>query len=87
VSQVSLTGDCFNVGFEFLKQRSFSTYVVEIEKLFGVGISILEPTCCRELVLSRNLVLQGVRQVALRYQKYVSDCLSSGLCWSWIFVS
>jgi hypothetical protein len=38
---------------------------VEIEKLFEAGVTIPEPTCYRELVVSRNLVLQGVCQVAL----------------------
>jgi hypothetical protein len=57
MSQVGMSGDCPGICCKFLKQCSFSTYAVEIEKLFGAGVTIPEPTCCRELVVSRNLVL------------------------------
>jgi hypothetical protein len=79
VSHVSLPGDCLSVDFEFLKLRSFFTYAVEIKKLFGASISIPKPSCYRELVISHDLVLQGVRQVALRCEKYVSNCLVLGV--------
>jgi hypothetical protein len=54
LSQVSLPGDCPGICCKFLKYRSFSTYAMEIKKLFGAGVTIPEPTCCRELVVSRN---------------------------------
>jgi hypothetical protein len=52
---------------------------VEIKELFGASIVVLELACHRELVVLRDLLLQGDSEVALRLEEDVSDCFVPGV--------
>jgi hypothetical protein len=59
---------------KLFEERSFPSYAVEIKELLGASIAKPEPGYCAELMVPRDLFLQGVGQVALCCREYVLDC-------------
>ncbi len=65
VGQVLLTLDLSLLDCQFFEEHSFPPDAVEVKKTFRARVYVLEPCGCTELVVSRHLLLKGVRHVSL----------------------
>ncbi len=66
MGQVLLTFDLSLLGCQFFEKRLLPPDAMEVKELFQARVSVPEPCGCGELVVSRHLLLEGVRHVSLR---------------------